>query len=219
MASVKKQVHFESDFERTGLDLQETWHLEGEGTAEVVDGMLVLYEATESEGLVLWLRQDIPSDMELSFDVAFSNNRGIGVFFLAARGTGGQDILEEMPGRKGAYGEYTRGEINCYGVSLHRFYPDGRHNEGCNLRRNSGFHIVHHAEEDPIMEADSEHHVRILKTGARIQMWVDGKVLHDWTDDSAHGKPLGGGKIGLRSRGDASCKMQIANLTVHAVMV
>jgi hypothetical protein len=217
MAEPSGTLLFASKFTTGPLDLETTWFLEGKGTAEIRRGQLALREAPESKGLVLWLRRDIPDDVALEFDVSFSNNRGIGVFFLAARGLNGEDILTDQPPRTGAYGEYTRGQINCYGASVHRFFPDGRQNDGCNLRRNAGFHIVHHSENDPITDAGTVHHVAIRKTGARIRMWVDDQILHDWTDDGTHGVPLGSGKIGFRIRGDVSCTMVLDNLTVRAL--
>jgi hypothetical protein len=209
---------YASDFSTPTLDLERTWFLEGKGTAEIQEGQLALREDPESKGLVLWLRKDVPDSMSLEFDVSFSNNRGIGVFFLAAQGLDGEDILTEQPARTGAYGEYTKGNMNCYGASVHRFFPDGRQNDGCNLRRNAGFHIVHHSEYDPVTVAGRMYHVAIRKTGARIQMWVDGQLLHDWTDDGTHGPALRGGKIGFRVRGDTSCTMMLDNIVVRALV-
>jgi hypothetical protein len=62
------------------------------------------------------------------------------------------------------------------------------------------------------------YHVAIRKTGARIQMWVDGQLLHDWTDDGTHGPALRGGKIGFRVRGDTSCTMMLDNIVVRALV-
>lgn len=45
----------------------------------------------------MWARQDLPSDMRLQFDLSFINNRGIGVFFVGARGIEGEDILNDLP--------------------------------------------------------------------------------------------------------------------------
>ena len=144
---------FEVNFAGSQLDMIRIWHLEGQGKAQIDNGKLALQDAAGA-GVVLWARQDFPSDMRLQFDLSFSNNRGIGVFFIAARGVEGEDILKDLPKRSGKYREYTKGKINCYGFSLHRFFPDGRHNAGTNIRKNSGFHLVNHVEPDPVLKAN-----------------------------------------------------------------
>ncbi|MCK5803987.1 MAG: DUF1961 family protein [Lentisphaeria bacterium] len=208
----KGKTLFTADFGDGASVLGDGWFLEGKGTADIQDGKLALQE--NGEGIVLWLKQDFPSDMRLEFDLTFGNDRGIGVFFFAARGGGGEDILQAVPPRDGAYGQYTRGALDCYGLSLHRFYPDGRHNAGSNLRRNSGFHLVNHVEPDPVQETGKTYRVQIEKQGARIRVWTDGALTHDWTDDGSFGAPLEGGKIGFRLRSDPSCIMYLDNITV-----
>ena len=203
---------FRAEFSSGQLDLSETWHLEGEGRAWVDNGRLAVRD--EADGVVLWIKRNFPDGVRLRFDLAFSNNRGLGVFFIAAKGTQGEDVLSGLPERTGKYGEYTKGQINCYGFSLHRFFPDGRHNPGINLRKNRGFHIVSHAEPDPMKDSDKSHSVVIEKQGNRIQMRVDGDLVHDWEDEGEHGKALTDGKIGFRLRGDPTCRMYLDNIEI-----
>ncbi len=207
------QVLFATDFSGTD-DLASTWHWEGRGRIGLDHGRLALQEEN-GDGLVLWLRQDVPEDMRLQFDLSFSNNRGIGVFFVAAKGTNGEDIL--TGGRDGKYNLYTKGRINCYGISLHRYFPDGRHNPGSNIRKNSGFHRGSHAEPDPVPEANRTYRIKMEKRGNRLRLWVDGNLVHDWIDDGTHGKPLADGKIGFRIRGDRSCIMYLDNIVVSSL--
>jgi len=208
-------VSFEASFAGSQLDLTRIWHLEGQGKAQIDNGKLALQEA--GVGIVLWARQDFPSDVRLQFDLSFSNNRGIGVFFVAARGVEGEDTLKDLPKRTGQYGQYTKGKINCYGFSLHRFFPDGRHNAGTNIRKNSGFHLVNHVEPDPVMKANQTYRVRIEKVGGHLRLWVDGNLIHDWKDDGTHGATLKGGKIGFRVRGHPSCIMYLDNIVVNSL--
>lgn len=203
---------FQANFAESQLDLTLVWHLEGRGKARIDDGRLALQE--DGAGVVLWLRRDLPSDMRLQFDLSFSNNRGIGVFFIAARGVAGGDIIRDLPKRTGKYEEYIMGKINCYGFSLHRFFPDGRHNVGTNIRKNSGAHVVNHVEPDPITKADQTYHVAIQKVGGHLRLWVDGNLVHDWEDETTHGDVLKGGKIGFRLRGHPSCIMYLDNISI-----
>jgi hypothetical protein len=203
----------EANFAESQLNLIDIWHFEGHGKANIENGRLALQDT--GKGVVLWARQDFPSDVRLQFDLSFSNNRCIGVFFVAARGIEGQDILKDLPERTGKYGQYTKGKINCYGFSLHRFYPDGRHNPGTNLRKNSGSHLANHVKPDPVMKANEIYQVRIEKVGGHLRLWVDGNLIHDWEDDGTKGDILNGGKIGFRVRGDPSCIMLMDNIFIN----
>jgi len=214
--STGTRVLFEETFDGSELDLENTWLLEGSGSAWVEDDRLILQEDSAGVGIVLWTRVDWPADMELSFDVSFGNNRGIGVFFFAARGSEGEDAFETPTHRTGDYEEYIHGDLDSYSLSLHRYFPDGTHNPGSNVRRNSGFRLLASAMPDPVLEADRAHRVVIRKSGASIQVSVDGMVTHDVTDNE-FGAPLGAGKVGFRLRGDDSCRMALDHVRISAV--
>ena len=209
------QVLFQTDCSDIS-DLTRTWHGEGLGRIALENGRLALQE-DNGDGIVLWLRQDVPADMQLQFDLSFSNNRGIGVFFIAAKGTNGKDILTDHPVRDGKYNLYTKGIINSYGISLHRYFPDGRNNPGSNIRKNSGFHLANHAESDPVLDANQTYRIKIEKIAGRLRLWVDGNLVHDWIDDGTHGTALADGKIGFRLRGHQSCIMYLDNIVVTSL--
>lgn len=206
---------FTADFDHAIPNVAESWALEGTGTAVMRDGALHLQESPDGVGVVLWSRREFAADFDLSFDLSFSNNRGIGVIFFAARAADGGDALRDQDQRTGAYDEYIRGELDSYSLSLHRYWPDGRNNPGSNLRRNSGFHLLDQALPDPCLEAGKTYRLRIHKQGHAITVWVDGKQTHHHVDDGGRGAPHGAGKIGFRLRGDASCVMRIDNIRVE----
>jgi len=64
------------------------------------------------------------------------------------------------------------------------------------LRKNPGFKQVAEGPSLTTGPTDVTHRLRILKSGAHIEVEVNGKVLIKW-DDSDH--PRGAGRIGLRS--------------------
>ena len=207
-------VLFEEDFEDDEAGLDAHWHLEGTGTAIIDQGVLQLQESPDGVGLVLWHRASFPDSLRLSFDVRFSANSGIGVFFFAANHTDGSDVLVTSDQRTGAYDEYIRGDIDTYSLSLHRYWPDGRINPGSNLRRNSGFHLLDQALPDPALASGVFHQVEITKAGPTLAVRVNGVETHTAIDDGTHGQPLRSGKIGFRLRGDPSCIMSIDNVVV-----
>jgi len=195
------------------LDWEQDWLVEGTGVAWIEDGRLVIQEDSAGVGVVVWTRRDWPADMEASFEVLFSNNRCIGVFFFAARGSTGEDAFETRTHRTGEYEEYIRGDLDNYSLSLHRYFPDGKNNPGSNVRRNPGFHLLQAAMPDPALDSDRWYSVTIRKSGRSIRVSVDGAVTHDLMDETLGG-PLGHGKIGLRLRGDRSCRMEIDEFSI-----
>lgn len=194
----------------------DVWFLEGTGQATIEDGTLQLSESPDGVGAVLWLKQDWPEAFHLALDVAFNNNKGIGVIFFAAKGSDGSDALMPETPRTGAYDEYIRGVLDSYSLSFHRYWPDGRNNPGSNLRRNSGFHLIHQCLPDPCLQAGQTYHIEIIKLGASIKVLVNGEVTHEGRDNGDWGPPLQGGKIGFRIRGDASCVMTIDNIKIQS---
>ncbi len=190
------------------------WIVEGTGTVEADGGALVLREDADGRGMVVWLKRPVSETFDWVFDVSFSNNRCIGVFFFAATGPDGMDVLHPSLSRTGDYEEYLRGHVNTYSVSLHRYWPDGRRNPGSNIRRNPGAHIIASAP-DPAIEAGVTYRVNVSKRGAHIRTEVDGVSLHDVTDDGSFGPIWQGGKVGFRLRGDASCSMAVSNVTIR----
>ena len=211
------EVLYREDFQDQSQDLSATWHLEGTGTAVIDDGALHLQETPEGVGLVLWHKASFPDSMRLSFEVRFSANSGIGVFFFAANNTDGSDVLTTSDERTGAYDEYIRGDIDTYSLSLHRYWPDGRINPGSNLRRNSGFHLLDQALPDPALASGVYHHVEITKAGPTLSVKVNGVTTHAATDDGSLGEALANGKIGFRLRGDPSCIMSIDNVRISRI--
>jgi hypothetical protein len=197
--------------------LRELWHLEGRGTARIHQGALELQEAPDGVGIVLWTQRDWAADIQLSFELSFNNNRGIGVIFFAAKSSDGQDALMDSANRTGAYDEYIRGTLDSYSLSLHRYWPDGRNNPGSNLRRNSGFHLLSQALPDPCLEAERTYQISIKKSGDHIEVSVDGEKVHAATDDGTHGPAHGRGKIGFRLRGDPSCIMRIDTIRITEI--
>ena len=206
LSLVSDTTLFQTSFDEEDLDFENAWLVEGTGRAWVEDGHMHVREDSNGVGVVAWLRPKWPGDMTLHFDVEFSNNWCIGVFFVAATGP--------ESGRTGDYEEYIRGDLDSYSFSFHRYWPDGRNNPGANVRRNSGFHLLSQAMPDPMLESGRVYSVAIEKNGGCLQASVDGNVIHDVVDDGEHGSSHGAGRIGFRLRGDSSCVMKLDNIRI-----
>jgi len=179
------------------------WQAEGPHEVKLRGGKLHVKtfwakEPAERSGQFVWLKRDLPADFRVEYDLTPLSDSGFFLIFFCAKGTGGQDIL----GQKlfGEYRElrdfkkYTIGPVNCYHISYRR-------NEvaDCNLRKNTGKHLVKTAQLEAVLPKGKTAHVALTKRGGHITLRVNGETFMDWTDDGKiNGGVYGAGKIGLR---------------------
>jgi len=206
-----KTILFEESFDST--DALAGWYKEGSGQVVIDQGQLHLTEAENGLGITFWLDQELPESYLIEFDLSFSSNRSIGVFFFSANEPG-EGLIETSPNRNGKYSQYINGDISTYGVSLHRYFPDGRNNPGSNLRQSPGFHLINQALPDPILESGRVFRVSIAYVDREILIMVDGKSAHRLTVHSGDLPILSEGFFGIRVRGHSSSTMFVDNLKI-----
>jgi len=193
--SVEGKLIFEEDFSR-GLA---NWQPEGPNLVEVVDGRLhVKTTMATRSGQFVWLRRDLPADFRVEYDLTPVSSSGFFLIFFCARGVNGEDILGEKLFKQYRqlrdFKKYTIGPINCYHISYRR-----NRMANCNLRKNTGKHLLKQSRIDMVLPAGKTAHVALTKRGGRIRLVVNGKVFMDYTDDGRiNGGVYGRGKIGLR---------------------
>ncbi|GAB3751041.1 hypothetical protein BKA15_005509 [Microlunatus parietis] len=151
------------------------FRMEGPGVISFPRGRLRL-ESTADPGagqaanLVLWCPETFPSDVAVSWDFFPLHEPGLCILFFAARGRGGEDVLDPaLAERNGPYEQYHHGDIDAYHVSyFRRRFPEEPRFHTCNLRKSHGFHLVAQGA-DPIpsvIEAEPPYRMMIVKCGA-----------------------------------------------------
>lgn len=160
-----------------------------------------MYSPGEAMHHVFWCPEDFPNLFIAEWEVQnLHTEAGLVIVFFAARGIHGEDIFAEtLPKRDGTFDQYTLGKIRSYHIS---YYANAAHNKDrghANLRKNNTFQLVQQGEKGiPTLSTDI-HHVQLLKDGARIAMYIDGRKIIDWTDDGKTWGPVwDSGKIGFR---------------------
>ncbi|MCA1808740.1 MAG: DUF1961 family protein [Kiritimatiellia bacterium] len=177
-------------------------------------------EATHEHGnFLFWCPLDFSDNIAVSWDFRPLSDCGLAMFWVAARGRGGEDLF--APGlapRNGNYKQYHHGDINALHVSYYRRNPSEIGFRTCNLRKSYGFHLVAQGG-DPLPDAEHAkpaYRLEVVKAGARFRFAMNDVVLFDWLDDGVgYGPVLQGGKIGFRQM--AGLIAEYANLQVHAV--
>ena len=186
------------------------WIAEGWGGAEVRDGRLLVapspfdsagrprpVEPGRSSHMVIWNHHVFPSDFLLEFEMSpRGSTNGLTIVLFCAASRNGEDIFDlSLPPRRAEYQAYHSGALANYTDSYW-----SRNNEtespSNRLRKNPGFKQVAEGPSLTIGPTDVTHRLRILKSGAHIEVEVNGKVVINWDDLE---RPHGAGRIGLRS--------------------
>ncbi len=213
-----QKIAFEKDFivrnsdgtwRRTGKpDERAEWIAEGLGGVEVRGGKLRASPlAFDSKGnqipskershLVIWNKHIFPADFLVEFDMSPNGSmNGLTIIFVGATGKNGEDIFDlSVPPRQADYKTYHSGEIVNYSDS---YWSRNTEVESLTnrLRKNPGFKLAAEGKSLTTGSTDVTHRVRMLKVGGHIEMEINGKVIFKWDDPE---KPLGAGRIGLRS--------------------
>jgi hypothetical protein len=184
------------------------WIAEGWGGVEIRDGKLrVAPSPFDAAGLprpaerrshmVVWNRRIFPADFLLEYGMSpDASTNGLAIVFFCAAVKDGDDIFAlSLPPRRADYASYHSGAIANYSDSYWSRNTAGE-SVSNRLRKNPGFQLV---AEGPSLTTGSTavtHHVRILKSGAHIEIEMNGHAIFQWDDPA---KPLGAGRIGLRS--------------------
>jgi hypothetical protein len=155
-----------------------------------------------AEHTVFWCPQDFPESFIAEWEFEPLSYYGLAILFFAARGEQGEDLFDPaLPKRDGRFVHYIRGAITSYHVSYFanvENYQMGRVDS--NLRKNNKFYRVGGGPVAIPPGTKGWQQMRLIKDGNRIQLFANGKICVDWTDDNPerYGPPHGGGKIGFR---------------------
>jgi hypothetical protein len=184
------------------------WIAEGWGGVEIHGGKLRVaptpfdtagrpIQAAQRSHMVVWNRRIFPADFLLEFDMNPEGSaNGLTIVFLCAAGKHGVDIFDvSLPPRRADYPAYHSGAIANYSDS---YWSRNTETESATnrLRKNPGFVLVAEGPSLTTGPSSVTHHVRILKIGAHMEVEINGHVTLKWDDPA---KPLGSGRIGLRS--------------------
>jgi hypothetical protein len=171
----KSKILYSEDFSR-GL---KNWMIEGKVDGKIIRGKLhfeSLDDIIENPKGNIWWKVNIQSPYILEFDYKSVTNHGLSMIFWNAEATNGDDVFSWK--RTGKYTEYINDRLRAYHVSFHRFGSNLS-----NVRKAPGFHLIS-SVPDPIEINDTTtHRITIASTGNRQRIFVDGKLVHDFTDN------------------------------------
>ncbi|MGH7142839.1 MAG: DUF6250 domain-containing protein [Planctomycetota bacterium] len=191
-----------------GFHAAEPWEFEAEndGTYDFVrdeSGLDFLQlNATGRGGVTAWLTRSFPADVAIEIEARHlspKEKRHLSVLFGAgaeqAR-TAAETTRAEEPGMYQEFPNYLLTQVADHS----------------RLRRNPGFEMLSEETGSVAPQGPQPQLLVVVKTGGRIRVVLDGKVIHEVTD----AKPHGAGWLGLRTW---NASVEIRGLRVYSVEV
>lgn len=203
------------------FDNLDNWHHEGCGTLSQPEPYLMQLNCVGSRqggaGCMAFCRIDFPDHICIEYDLKVLTTNGLVITFIAAQGRYGEDMITELPKRKGIFADYVYNpNLRCYHVSVSRYNDKGIHTGVSNWRRNPGLFLMAQ-QPDLCKEPKIWYHITIIKQGRLLQMAVNGKLAGGFIDLDEIPEPIPqGGKIGFRVIG-AEVLAQIKNFKITAI--
>ena len=166
-----------------GLD---DWHEEGAGHCRLEGGSMIV--DARAEGYTAFYREELPADLSVRFVCRVRPPAGANNINL---------LSHVQPPRRGEWPVVADGAYGGYHAMpnyIATFVKSDDAPGRTRLRRNPGFNLISEEfETESVMERDYEIVFAVLS--GRDRYYIDGKLLHDWTDP----EPLPRGFFGLRT--------------------
>jgi hypothetical protein len=187
----------------------DTWKAEGSPVISFPQGCMRLEnsldaDAGQAANYVLWLPDQYPGDIQVSWDFRPIREPGLAMFWCRANGRDGRDLFDPaLAKRDGRYRQYFDGDIDALHASyFRRKQADERRFHTCNLRKSKGFHLVCQGG-DPIPsvgDVDGWYRIQVTLCGPVVQFAIDDLVVYEWRDDGVSYGPVNDrpGYIGFR---------------------
>lgn len=176
------------------------WVMEGPGVLHFTGGWMQMYSPDKKWDHVLWCPEVLPASFIAEWDATNLGNEGLAIVFFAATGEHGQSIFDpELPKRDGTFRYYNKGKIHCYHISYYADNPKLPDRGDSRLRKDPGAILLKTGAPGIPVGSHSVYHIRLVKDGGRISMYVNGVPIIEATDDGrSHGPVYGSGRLGFR---------------------
>lgn len=163
------------------------WIMEGPGEVEFRNGWMRMYSPNKAMHHVFWAPVKLPDSFIAQWQAqSLDPEAGLVIVFFAAKGVNGEHIFDpSLPERDGTFTQYTEGAIRSYHIS---YYANAAHNPNrghANLRKNNTFSLLQQGEVGIPADSTKVHNVRLVKQKAHVQMYIDERLVIDYTDNQS----------------------------------
>jgi hypothetical protein len=177
------------------------WVLEGAAEVFVKEGRLHI--ENDSHHSVLLNTRKFPESFVADWDFRHHAPQGTAIIFFAAQANDGGSIFTPgLPKRGGRFGNYTRGEINCYHTSYTATDEEGVPRGATHLKKD-GKDVDKGKLANGLAPIDGKtgkpFRIRLAKLRNRIILEIDGKISFDVIDTGEEkSSSYTSGQIGFR---------------------
>ncbi len=212
----KGDLIFSENFE----DLR-NWHHEGRGNLSQPDSGIMqincIGSAQGGVGCMAFCNKTFPDNLCIEYDLKVLTTNGLIITFIACNGRRGEDMLTQLPARKGSFADYVYNpDLRSYHISLSRYDDNGNHTGVSNWRRNPGLFLMGQ-QVDLCQKPQTWYHIKIVKADNLLQLWVNNLFAGGFRDKNEIPEPIPQqGKIGFRAIG-SNVIAQIKNFKVSLI--
>ncbi len=169
-------------------------------------------------GCMAFCRRDFPDSVVVEYEMRVLTTNGLVINFIACQGRNGEDMLTELPARKGVFADYVFSPVlRCYHVSISRYDDDGKHTGVSNWRRNPGLFLM--GQQPDLCKIPNQwYRLKIVKAGKLLELFVNDTFAGGFVDNDEIPEPIPAeGKIGFRAIG-REVIVQIKNFQVSRIV-
>ena len=195
------------------------WLVSGMGKAETAaDSALELAVVSDTVGAAVWSKASFPENFQLEYEIFILDTAGTHtVYFCAEQADQGGFQPDYLP-PPALFNDYIKNRINSYQVLVHCYDRTGKFFAGTKLRKNPGNLLLSGSPTDPCRD-NRKYLIDVIKVGSRIQLFVDGTLVHDVLDRGGFGPVYSQGKIGFMVQGKAGAfRVVIDNVRVFELI-
>jgi hypothetical protein len=211
----KTKLLLEDRFDR-GMD---NWMMTGMGKAETTaDSVLELAAVSDTVGAAVWSKASFPENFQLEYEIFIRDTAGTHtVYFCTEQADQGAFQPDNLPS-PALFNDFIKNRINSYQILVHCYDRTGKFLAGTKLRKNPGNLLLSGSPMDPCRD-NRKYLMDVMKVGSRIQLFVDGALVHDVRDRGGFGPVYAQGKIGFMVQGKAGAfRVLIDNVRVFELI-
>lgn len=173
------------------------WQVESESPDYKVTFAGDTCEVTSPKGLTLWYKKKLSGNIVIEYDaVVFLQKEGdrlsdLNCFWMASDPKAGS-VFKRSAERRGVF-------ANCAQLKLYYLGYGGNHNTTTRFRRYDGNPepavIAEYTDSAHLLKPNHWYHIKLVCNHGRVQYWIDGECLVDYSDPH----PYTGGWFGFRT--------------------
>lgn len=179
------------------INFEKYWTVESESPDYQINFVDDSYEIIAPKGLTLWYDTKLEGDVEISYDaIVYDSREGdrlsdLNCFWMATDPKAAT-IFDRMEERGGVF-------KNCASLKLYYVGYGGNYNTTTRFRRYNGEPdpaiIQEYSEHEYLLKSNHWYHIRLICKQGKVQYFIDGHRLFDYTDS----EPYTEGWFGFRT--------------------